>query len=97
MNYKDLIDQLAEKTGLPKAKAKERLEITVSVLSERLSEGVGVSVPGLGTFTTEVKDVRKTYNPHHKKYMMTPPKRLVQFSPSAGLKGKLKFKGESNE
>lgn len=97
MNYTDLIDQLAEKTGLSKRKAKEHLQDTISVLSGQLSEGNGVSIPDLGTFTTEVKEVKKIYNPHHQAYMMTPPKRVVEFSPAAGLKKKLKFTGSGDE
>lgn len=97
MNYKDLIDQLAEKTGLPKSQAKERLKDTVSVLSEQLNDGKGVSIPDLGTFSTIEKTPKKVYNPHHKAYIMTAPKRVVEFSPSAHLKKELKFTGGGNE
>lgn len=97
MNYKDLIDQLAEKTGLPKSKTKERLEDVVSVLSEQLSDGKGVSIPDLGTFTAIEKKPKKVYNPHHKAYLITAPKRVVEFSPSAHLKKELKFTGGGNE
>lgn len=97
MKYKDLIDQLSEKTGLTKAGTKDRLENVISVLSEQLSRGTGVSVPDLGTFKTEVKESKKVYNPHHKGYMMTPPKRVVEFTPSAHLKKEFKFTGGSDE
>lgn len=97
MNYKDLIDQFAESTGLPKTQAKEFVEDSVSVLSKNLSEGKGVSIPDLGTFSTKVKEVKKVYNPHHESYIMVPPKRVVEFSPSVHLKDELKFEGTGNE
>lgn len=97
MNQSELIDQLAESTGRTKKETRELLRDTVSVLTDQLSEGKGVSIPDLGTFTPEVKDVRKVYSPHHETYILTPPKRVVDFSPAAGLKEKLKFTGGDNE
>jgi DNA-binding protein HU-beta len=97
MNYSDLIDQLAESTGNSKAKTKELLEDAISVLSDQLTKGTGVSIPDLGTFSTRVKEVKKVYNPHHEAYLLIPPKRVVEFSPSTGLKDKLKFTGRENE
>ncbi|MEX0823969.1 MAG: HU family DNA-binding protein [Balneolaceae bacterium] len=91
MNYSDLIDRLAETSDLPKTRTKELLEQSISVLSSQLSQGNGVSIPDLGTFSTKVKEIKKVYNPHHKSYIMVPPKRVVEFSPSTNLKEKLKF------
>jgi DNA-binding protein HU-beta len=97
MNYSDLIDQLAEATGNSKAKTKELLGDAVSVLSDQLSKGSGVSIPDLGTFSTRVKEVKKVYNPHHNAFMLIPPKRVVDFSPATGLKDELKFQGREDE
>jgi DNA-binding protein HU-beta len=97
MNYRELIDQLAETTGQSKAQTKELLEDAISVLSGKLSEGSGVTVPKLGTFSTKVRDVQKVYSPHHKKYMLVPPKRVVEFNPSSVLKEELKFTDREDE
>lgn len=97
MNYSELINQLAESTGRTKKETKQMVCDTFSVLTEQLSNGKGVSIPDLGTFSTEVKDVRKVYSPHHETHILTPPKRVVDFSPAAGLKEKLKFTGRDNE
>jgi DNA-binding protein HU-beta len=97
MNYSDLIDQLAEATGNSKVKTKELLGDAISVLSDQLSKGTGVSIPDLGTFSTKVKDVQKVYNPHHDAYLMVPPKRVVEFTPASGLKNELKFTGRDDE
>jgi DNA-binding protein HU-beta len=91
MNYHELIDQLSSKTGRSKKETKELLGITVEKLTEQLSDGLGVSVPDLGTFSTKTTDEKKVYNPHYEDYIIVPPKRSVEFSPSAGLKESLKF------
>lgn len=97
MKNKELIDRISEETGLSKSRAKEILNNTKEALSDTLSDGKGVSIPDLGTFSTKTKEVRKIYNPHHEAYMMVPPKRVVDFSPSSGLKEKLKFADGENE
>jgi len=97
MNYRDLIDQLSSKTGRSKKETKELLGITVEKLSEQLSEGRGVSVPDLGTFSTKTTEEKKVFNPHYEDYIMVPPKRSVEFSPSAGLKESVKFSEGGDE
>lgn len=97
MNYSDLIDQLSEQTGNSKTKTKELLKDTISVLSDQLSDGSGVSIPDLGTFQTKVNEEKKVYNPHYDAYMIVPPKRVVDFSPASGLKEEVKFLSTDEE
>ncbi len=97
MKYSDLIDQLAKAVDMPKNKTKSLLEEATSVLSDELSGGKGVSIPNLGTLSVKVNDIKKVYSPHHKKYMMVPPKRVIDFSPSINIKEKLKFVRPENE
>lgn len=66
-------------------------------LESELAEGTGVSIPGLGTFRTKTKEERKVYSPHHETYIMVPPKRVVDFTPSANLKENLKFAETGDE
>lgn len=97
MNYRELIDNLSEKTGRSKKETKELLGNTMEILSDQLSDGHGVSIPDLGTFTTKTSEEKKVYNPHFEDYIMVPPKRTVEFSPAAGLKDSLKFVERSDE
>lgn len=97
MTYQELIDKLAESRDISKREAKEMAEGIFDTLKFELGKGVGVSIPQLGTFTVATKESRKVYSPHHKKYMIVPPKRVVDFTPSAGLKDKLKFLELNNE
>lgn len=90
MTYTDLTNNLAKKTGLSKNETDSLLKEVLSVFTEQLSSGEGFSIPGLGTFRTVNKEVRKVYNPHHKATMLVPPKRVVDFTQSTVLKEKLK-------
>ncbi|NBC64302.1 MAG: hypothetical protein GVY07_01395 [Bacteroidetes bacterium] len=91
MNYSELIEQLSDQTGNSKKETRELLSDAISVLSEQLSNGSGVSIPDLGTFQIKVNEEKKVYNPHYDSYMIAPPKRVVNFSPSTGLKEEVKF------
>lgn len=70
---------------------------TVEALTEQLSEGIGVSIPDLGTFTTKTTEEKKVYNPHYEDYILVPQKRTVEFSPASGLKETLKFEEGGDE
>lgn len=97
MNYSELIEQLSEQTGHSKAKTKEMLNNAISVLSDQLGDGTGISIPDLGTFHTKVNEEKKIYNPHYESYMIVPPKRVVDFSPASGLKEEVKFLRSEDE
>ena len=97
MNYKELIDQLSEKTGNTKTGTKKILQDAITVLSDQLEDGKGVSIPDLGTFSTRITPERKVYNPHFDAEMMVPKKRVVEFSPATGLKEEVKYLGKENE
>lgn len=97
MTYKELIDQVSENQDIPKSQAREMIDSLFEALGEELENGTGVSIPGLGTFRTKTREERKVYSPHHKTYIMVPPKRVVDFTPSANLKENLKFAETGNE
>jgi DNA-binding protein HU-beta len=90
MNTTDLVAALASKRGLSKAETKRLLDTTVDTFNEYLAKGQGFTMPGLGTFSAVKRDSRRSYNPHYDQYMELPPKRVVRFSPSKGLKEDVK-------
>jgi len=90
MTYSELIDRLSEELNLSKDETRSLLEHTVSELANQLGQGYSFTIPGLGTFRTKVKDVQKVYSPDHEKYMLIPPKRVVEFSPVSSMKEHLK-------
>ncbi|MEX2602352.1 MAG: HU family DNA-binding protein [Balneolaceae bacterium] len=97
MTNKDLIDRLAESLDVTKTDVQNVLKGVVSEFTNHLEDGVGFSIPDLGTFKTRIKEVQKIYNPHYKKYMLVPPKRVVEFSPGKTLKEAVKFTENDHE
>lgn len=90
MTQSDLIDLLAEQLKLSKRDARELLSRFSEEVIEKLGRGTGFTIPELGTFQTEVQDVRKMYNPHYDCDLLIPPKRIASFSPSKSLREKMK-------
>lgn len=97
MTYKQLIEKLADVRDIPKSQARGLLEGLFDTLHEELGNGKGVSIPDLGTFKTKTRESRKVYSPHHETFIMAPPKRVVDFSPSTNLKENLKFAETGDE
>ncbi|MDX1671916.1 MAG: HU family DNA-binding protein [Balneolaceae bacterium] len=82
----DLVEKLAENWDMSKAETRRLLDTLVDTFSDQLAQGNSFSIPELGTFGTHTRSERRSYNPHYEKYMLLPPKRVVNFSPSKGLK-----------
>ena len=97
MTYKQLIKLVADDRDIPNSQAKELIEGLFRTLEEEMEHGKGVSIPGLGTFLTKTREERRVYSPHHGTYIMVPPKRVVDFTPSANVKDNLKFVESDDE
>ena len=97
MNTDDLVDRLAERWKLTREEAREMLDLVVQNMCDNLAQGNDFTIPELGTFGTHTRDKQKSYNPHYEKYMMLPPKRVVDFSPSQILEDDLKYLGIDHE
>ncbi len=63
MNKTNLIDSIAETTGLTKAQAKAALEATLSAVEGALKEGDQVQLIGFGTFKVNHRAARTGRNP----------------------------------
>lgn len=59
----DLIDQLADKTGMTKAEAKGALDGLVDLLSDNLKKGNKIQLTGFGTFEVRDRKAREGRNP----------------------------------
>lgn len=97
MNTSDVVTALAKNWDMSKAETRRLLDVIVSTFNSNLSDDKAFTIPGLGTFSTRTRKKRKSYNPHYKKYMQLPPKRIVEFTPSKNLKEDLKKAGLEDE
>lgn len=85
MNKADLVNSLAEKTGLTKTKSNEVIDVIVSSVSEALKNGDKVTLVGFGTFTTTQRDARKGRNPKTGETLEIPAKRVAKFKAGTEL------------
>jgi len=91
MTYTELIDQLSDELDLSKSETKFLVDELVAELTEKLGQEYSFTIPNLGTFKTKIKKVQKVYNPHYEKFMLIPPKRVVEFKRGKNLKDNLKY------
>jgi len=90
MTTLEIVKGLSEKFKLPQTEIKKLLTSTVNILREHLVNHDKYSIPGLGTFDSTERKERKSYNPHHKKVMLFPKKRVAVFRPSKKLQEQIK-------
>lgn len=90
MNKTELINSIAEKTGLTKTQAKDALEATVCAVTCALEKGDKVALIGFGTFSVAEKAARQGVNPATKKKITIPAKKVVKFKAGADLAEKVK-------
>ena len=86
MNKQELIKELARRSDLTQKSARAAVDAILEEIVLILEEGESYNQTGFGTFKTEVKNERVTYNPAVKKKMLLPVSRKVIFRPSDRLK-----------
>ncbi len=85
MNKTELINAIAEKTGLTKVQAKAALEAGITAIGEQLSKGDKVALIGFGTFSVSEKTARTGINPRTKEKIEIPARKAVKFKAGAEL------------
>jgi len=97
MNNSEVIKRLSERLALSQREIRRLLRVITEVFKKTLDEDLSFTIPKFGTFGTHVRQKRKAYNPHHKTFVMLPPKRGVYFHRSSVLKGHIKAQSLDNE
>ena len=93
MNYADLVNALAEKSGLTKKVSKEALDSLVAVMTEKLSEGEEIKIFGLGSFEVKERAARTGRNPRNpEETIEIPAKNALTFKASSQIKDALNNK-----
>ena len=84
-----LIDDVAARTGLSKAQAKQAVTAVVDTLGERLASGDRIQISGLGTFEVRDRAAREATNPRTKEKVQVPARKAVGFRAASALRGRL--------
>ena len=85
MNKAELIDVMADKSGLTKVDVRKALNAFMSSIQEALIAGDKVSLVGFGSFSTVERAARTGLNPQTKEKIQIPAKKAVKFRAGAEL------------
>ena len=86
MNKTELVNALAERTGLSKKSAEEVLTTALDLITETLVQGEKVQLVGFGSFEVRERAPRIGRNPRTKEEVAIPASRAVQFKSGKVLK-----------
>lgn len=86
MNKSELIDAIAEKSGLTKADAGRALDATLASITETLGKGDSVTLVGFGTFSVKERKERQGFNPKTKTPITIPASQAPVFKAGKNLK-----------
>lgn len=89
MNKSELIDAIAEKSGLTKTDAGKALDAFTSVVKETLQKNGDITLVGFGSFTVAERAERKGLNPKTKEPITIPAARVPKFKPGKPLRDAL--------
>lgn len=89
MNRTELVDALAEKTGLKKMDAQAALDALVDIVAMELSKGQEVRITGFGIFDVAQRKAREARNPRTGEAVKVPASRRPRFKAGKQLKDAL--------
>mgnify|MGYP000448155118 CR=1 FL=1 len=86
MNKNELIDALATKSEITKKDASKVLEAFVATITDTLSDGEQIVLPGFGTFSVGMRSARKGRNPKTGEEIEIKASRVAKFKAGKALK-----------
>ncbi len=89
MNKNDLVDAVAERTGLAKSDAARAVEAVLGTVTETLQKGDQVALSGFGTFVVKARAARTGRNPRTGEAIAIPASRVPAFKAGKALKDAL--------
>jgi DNA-binding protein HU-beta len=89
MNKSELIDAVANRSGVSRADAGKAIDAFFEVLTSAVKSGDKVSWPGFGSFSTSESAARTGRNPQTGEAVDISASTRMKFTPSSALKGEL--------
>jgi DNA-binding protein HU-beta len=90
MTKNELVEQIAERSGLTKAQAGEALTAVLATIEQGLARGEEISISGFGKFSVAHRDARQGVNPATGEPMQIAASKTPRFSAGARLKEAVK-------
>ncbi len=86
---KELVTNIAEKTGFTKKQATQFIDAFLQTVEEKLAAGERVQLVGFGTFMAREKEARQGRSPTTGETITIPKKTVPVFRPGKGLREKV--------
>jgi DNA-binding protein HU-beta len=86
MKKKELIERIAEESGVPKSEAQRHFEAFEEVVTEALKAGEEVQITGFGKFSVKERKAREGRNPQTGEKLKIRASRVPSFSAGNALK-----------
>jgi len=94
MNKTELVQSLAEATEQSQAAASRTLDALIRIVTDELSKGSEVVIPGFGSFKRAERAERSGRNPQTGEAITIAAATVVKFVPGASLKAAVNSKGD---
>ncbi len=86
MKKVELVEAVAEQTGLTKADATRAIDATFASITEALAKGDKVPLVGFGTFAVSKREAREGRNPRTGETVQIAARNAVSFKAGSALK-----------
>lgn len=90
MTKSELVDQVADRTGLTKGDAARAVDAVLETVQEALRRGSEVTLSGFGKFHVGERSARQGVNPRTGERIQIAASRIPRFTAGSGLKSAVK-------
>jgi len=89
LSTSQLVETVAERTGMSKSQAKQAVSAVFDAMSEALAAGDRIQLSGFGSFEIRDRAERQGTNPRTREKVTIPASKAVGFRPASSLKEKV--------
>ncbi|MCP4633586.1 MAG: integration host factor subunit beta [candidate division Zixibacteria bacterium] len=97
MTKADLVEKVAEKTGLTRTDVAVTVDSLLDAVKSSLKEGSNIEIRGFGTFKVKPRKARKARNPRTGEVVPVPDRNIPVFKPSNEFKNMVMNANPVNE
>jgi DNA-binding protein HU-beta len=90
VNKSELVDTVAEKSGMAKAQVEKMLEGFISTIMDEVKRGEKVTIPGFGAWSQTQRAARTGRNPRTGEAVQIPASKAAKFTVGAKFKEHVK-------
>jgi len=90
MNKAELVEEVANQTGLKKRTSREVVDAVISTITDSLAREEKVTLVGFGTFQVMERKARRGVNPQTRETIQIPAKKVPKFRAGKSLREAVK-------